>query len=235
MFNSFLLNYLEWYESIRTNSSTKNEREIPREYRTEIKALQQCCQHRTHCTVYDLVGFLQVWISFTSFSMTGFLLHPRDSFSDWFSTYSSAKFPCLACISLSKRWFSSVVWSKSLLSSNLVNEHVVFQWITSIDSMCLSCPPCSTICSWTWITSRSCCSSRWNWYCPTRTIEEWHSTWLWFWLSHSICDVYFRTSSSSSLFDRHTLVKIFLILRMISFINDQISSFLLLLLLSYTN
>lgn len=49
------------FESIRKNESlTKSKREVPKEYATEIKALEQCCQHRTHCVVHDLVGFVKV-------------------------------------------------------------------------------------------------------------------------------------------------------------------------------
>jgi hypothetical protein len=49
------------FESIRKNEpSNKSKREVPKEYATEIKALEQCCQHRTHCLVYDIVGFLKV-------------------------------------------------------------------------------------------------------------------------------------------------------------------------------
>ena len=51
---------IDWYESIRTNNSPKGEREVPKEYKTEIKALEQCCQHRTHCLIYDIVGVIQV-------------------------------------------------------------------------------------------------------------------------------------------------------------------------------
>ena len=51
---------IDWYESMRKNVPPKIEREIPKEYRTEIEALEQCCQHRIHCFVYDVVGLLQV-------------------------------------------------------------------------------------------------------------------------------------------------------------------------------
>jgi hypothetical protein len=47
----------------KTSSSKKAKREIPEEYATEIKALEQCCQHRTHCLVYNAVGMLQVEIN----------------------------------------------------------------------------------------------------------------------------------------------------------------------------
>ncbi|CAF1296060.1 unnamed protein product [Adineta steineri] len=50
---------LNWYESIRTNNPPKSKREIPEEYKTEIKALEQCCQHRTHCLIYDITGFIK--------------------------------------------------------------------------------------------------------------------------------------------------------------------------------
>ena len=52
--------HIDLYESIRTNASPKQKREIPEDYKTEIKALEQCCQHRTHCFVYDTVGFIMV-------------------------------------------------------------------------------------------------------------------------------------------------------------------------------
>ncbi len=58
--NEIVLIHLEWYESIRTNEPTKVKREIPEEYKIEIKALEQCCQHRTHCLVHDVVGLLKV-------------------------------------------------------------------------------------------------------------------------------------------------------------------------------
>jgi len=48
------------YESIRTNNSAKSKREIPKEYKIEIQALEQCCQHRTHCLVYDITGLIKV-------------------------------------------------------------------------------------------------------------------------------------------------------------------------------
>lgn len=48
------------YESIRLNSPEKSSREIPQEYQTEIKALDQCCKHRTHCLIHDIVGFIKV-------------------------------------------------------------------------------------------------------------------------------------------------------------------------------
>lgn len=51
---------LEMYESIRLNPPGKTSREIPREYQTEIKALDQCCKHRTHCFIHDIVGFIKV-------------------------------------------------------------------------------------------------------------------------------------------------------------------------------
>ncbi|CAF0906031.1 unnamed protein product [Rotaria sordida] len=47
------------FESIRTNDSSKVKREVPEEYKTEIKALEQCCQHRTHCLIYDIVGLIK--------------------------------------------------------------------------------------------------------------------------------------------------------------------------------
>jgi len=49
---------LEFYESIRKHQLKK--REIPNEYPTEIQAVERCCQHRTHCFVYDILGFIQV-------------------------------------------------------------------------------------------------------------------------------------------------------------------------------
>jgi len=48
------------YKSIRTNNSAKSKREIPKEYKIEIQALEQCCQHRTHCLVYDITGLIKV-------------------------------------------------------------------------------------------------------------------------------------------------------------------------------
>lgn len=30
------------------------------EYRTEIEALERCCQHRTHCFIHIVVGLLKV-------------------------------------------------------------------------------------------------------------------------------------------------------------------------------
>jgi hypothetical protein len=48
------------YESIRTNNPPMIKREIPEEYKTEIKALEQCCQHRTHCFIYNIVGLIKV-------------------------------------------------------------------------------------------------------------------------------------------------------------------------------
>ncbi|CAF2893273.1 unnamed protein product [Rotaria sp. Silwood2] len=51
---------LKLFESIRKKEpSKKSKREVPEEYATEIKALELCCQHRSHCLVYDIVGFLQ--------------------------------------------------------------------------------------------------------------------------------------------------------------------------------
>lgn len=51
------------FESIRKKEPTKKtKRGIPEEYTTEIKALELCCQHRSHCLVHDLVGFIQVRI-----------------------------------------------------------------------------------------------------------------------------------------------------------------------------
>jgi DNA-binding transcriptional regulator GbsR (MarR family) len=59
MTNHFI--YTDMFESIRKNEpSNKSKREVPKEYATEIKALEQCCQHRTHCLVYDIAGFLKV-------------------------------------------------------------------------------------------------------------------------------------------------------------------------------
>ncbi len=49
------------FESIRKNESLqKTKKEVPKEYATEIKALELCCQHRTHCAIHDLVGFVKV-------------------------------------------------------------------------------------------------------------------------------------------------------------------------------
>ena len=48
------------YESMRLNSPDRTSREIPREYQTEIKALDQCCKHRTHCFIHDIIGFIKV-------------------------------------------------------------------------------------------------------------------------------------------------------------------------------
>ncbi|CAF1573675.1 unnamed protein product [Rotaria sp. Silwood1] len=53
--NEELFNF---FESIRTNDSSRIKREVPEEYKTEIKALEQCCQHRTHCLIYDIVGLI---------------------------------------------------------------------------------------------------------------------------------------------------------------------------------
>ncbi|CAF2154983.1 unnamed protein product [Rotaria magnacalcarata] len=46
------------FESVRKNDSSKVKREIPEEYKTEIQALEQCCQHRTHCFMYNFVGLI---------------------------------------------------------------------------------------------------------------------------------------------------------------------------------
>ena len=55
---------LDLFDSDQKNSSSKKpKREIPEEYATEIKALEQCCQHRTHCLVYNVVGMLKVDIN----------------------------------------------------------------------------------------------------------------------------------------------------------------------------
>lgn len=51
---------LDLFEKIRKNDSTKSKAEVPKGCNIEIKALEQCCQHRTHCLVYDIVGFIQV-------------------------------------------------------------------------------------------------------------------------------------------------------------------------------
>lgn len=48
---------LDFFESFRKKQS---HHEIPAEYPIEMQALEKACQHRTHCFVYDLVGFCQV-------------------------------------------------------------------------------------------------------------------------------------------------------------------------------
>ncbi|CAF1585207.1 unnamed protein product [Adineta ricciae] len=49
------------FETVCKNESTaKSKREIPTDYATEIQAVEQCCQHRTHCFVHDLMGFFKV-------------------------------------------------------------------------------------------------------------------------------------------------------------------------------
>ena len=55
------MNDVEMFESMRNNqASNKSNREVPQDYATEIQALQQCCQHRTHCLVHDIMGFVKV-------------------------------------------------------------------------------------------------------------------------------------------------------------------------------
>ncbi|CAF2863280.1 unnamed protein product [Rotaria sp. Silwood2] len=68
---------LDLFESIRTNDSSKLKREVPEEYKTEIKALEQCCQHRTHCLIYDMLGLINgiflgliLYILLTIFGLT---------------------------------------------------------------------------------------------------------------------------------------------------------------------
>ena len=57
--NDRYLTEIEFYENIRINGSPTAKREVPKEYQIEIQALEQCCQHRTHCLVYNLVGLIQ--------------------------------------------------------------------------------------------------------------------------------------------------------------------------------
>ncbi|CAF1550296.1 unnamed protein product, partial [Didymodactylos carnosus] len=40
---------------VKEHSSTH----LPPAYETELSALQLCCQHRTHCFIYNLFGFIQ--------------------------------------------------------------------------------------------------------------------------------------------------------------------------------
>ncbi|CAF0874511.1 unnamed protein product [Adineta steineri] len=48
------------FESVRKNDSIKkSDTNISNEHQTEILALEQCCQHRTHCLVYDITGFVK--------------------------------------------------------------------------------------------------------------------------------------------------------------------------------
>lgn len=58
--SNFELISLDWYETIRTNDPPIQKREVPAEYKTEIQALEQCCQHRTHCLIYNIAGFIKV-------------------------------------------------------------------------------------------------------------------------------------------------------------------------------
>ena len=50
---------VDFYENIRIHGSSTAKREVPKDYQIEIQALEQCCQHRTHCLVYNLVGLMQ--------------------------------------------------------------------------------------------------------------------------------------------------------------------------------
>jgi hypothetical protein len=45
------------FESI---SSKEPSSEMPIEYATEVQALELCCQHRSHCLIYNLVGLFKV-------------------------------------------------------------------------------------------------------------------------------------------------------------------------------
>ncbi|UJR14632.1 hypothetical protein I4U23_001626 [Adineta vaga] len=67
------------FESIRKNES-KHEI-VPKDYATEIKAVEQCCQHRTHCLVHDLkelfksiVIYVMLYVLFSMIGLTNIKL-----------------------------------------------------------------------------------------------------------------------------------------------------------------
>ncbi|CAF0875142.1 unnamed protein product [Rotaria sordida] len=47
---------LAFFESVELKDHPSH---VSSEYTTEVRALELCCQHRTHCFVYNLVGFLK--------------------------------------------------------------------------------------------------------------------------------------------------------------------------------
>ncbi|CAF1194927.1 unnamed protein product [Adineta steineri] len=47
---------LTFFESVDSKNQSSD---IPVEYTTEIQALELCCQHRTHCFIYNLIGFFK--------------------------------------------------------------------------------------------------------------------------------------------------------------------------------
>ena len=56
----FVLFNIDFYESIRINTSLKQKREVPEDYEIQIRALKQYCQHRAHCLIHDIAGLINV-------------------------------------------------------------------------------------------------------------------------------------------------------------------------------
>ncbi|CAF2939205.1 unnamed protein product [Rotaria sp. Silwood2] len=89
---------LKLFESIRKKEpSKKSKREVPEEYATEIKALELCCQHRSHCLVYDIVGFLQIQLlgihlTFKSVILLGCLNGLRRAFKCVYHAFHARRF-----------------------------------------------------------------------------------------------------------------------------------------------
>lgn len=70
--------YIAFFESIDLNNRKSS---VAEEYATELRAVELCCQHRTHCFIYNIIGLSKVWLkihdktsSFPNFIVKGLFL-----------------------------------------------------------------------------------------------------------------------------------------------------------------
>jgi len=109
------------FESHRKNQSAKKApSEAPTDYATEIKALELCCQHRTHCFVHDLVGFFKglflgmiLYASLPAFGLS------KTNFGGFHLTFESVIL--LACLSGLRRSVECVY--KTFRARRFVRKH----------------------------------------------------------------------------------------------------------------
>lgn len=110
---------LHLFESIKHHQNvTKAHR--PRDYQTEIAALDLCCKHRTYCLIHDIVGMIKGFcLSLLIYSFLSFLGATKLSLAHVHLTFNSVLF--FACLCGLRRGLSCIF--HAFRARRYVNEH----------------------------------------------------------------------------------------------------------------
>lgn len=105
------------FESVRKHETVEKAHR-PKDFQTEIGALDLCCKHRTHCLIHDVIGMMKVnnrWSS--SFFVW------KSHLSGLCSRFSSLHGRFIArSDEITHRWYSFDLWKCSPLRLSLVKD-----------------------------------------------------------------------------------------------------------------